>query len=205
MALISIEQAHAAVVATAARAGAILDDAIQQAPRIAEAVAPAERAVIDRGRVPLTSGIPRFSWNGLDEGGRLFPGLHPASRGEAELRFAWNPERRRMFERMVEDLAELRREHPNVNHVIGAGSFFGTDKVRPGDIDLAVLGVSDAQALASFTKYHAITHVYPAEGRSAGIPKNMLRFFATDRADAERGMVLLSLDDLLGSGATNVA
>lgn len=196
---------QAAVAATAARAGAILDDAAARAPGIARSLPDADRRIVERASVALTGGIPRATWNGLDDGGRLLPGLHPATRGEVELRFAWNPERRALYERMLVDLAELRASSPEpIRHVAGAGSFFGSGKPRPGDIDLAVFGLDDVDLTNAFNRRHASTHVYPAVGYTSGIPQNMVRYFSRDKSQAERGMVLLDLDDLLGRATAAV-
>ena len=188
------------------RALGVLDEAGRRAPEIAARLDDEARAMIAGGGGVLTSGIPRFSWNGLDDAGRLFPGVHPATAGEAELRFAFNDQRARMFARMRDSLANLRAEHPDLRYVLGGGSFF-SDKPRPGDVDLVLLGDDvDMVAARELNRRNTVVHVYPANPTFAGIPqRSFVDFMRFDRSGAERGLVLLDLDDLLGPARSRVA
>lgn len=184
----------------AANAARILDDAAARAEALAGALPDLPRQLIERGGGTVTSGIPRFTWNGLDESGRLFPGVHPATAGELELRFAWNDQRARMFERMRSSLAELRSHHPEVRYVAGGGSYFSA-KARPGDVDLVLLARRPdlAETRTRNARDHLI-HVYPAKPTLAGVPqRSFVDFFRHDRDGAERGLVLFDLDDLLAT------
>ena len=187
-----------------ASATAVLEDAARRAPVLAAGLDEKARALIADGGGALTTGIPRFTWNGLDESGRLFPGVHPATAGEAELRFAFNDHRALMFARMRESLAELRAEYPDVRYVLGGGSFFSS-KPNPGDIDLVLL--SDAMHMLdarTWNRLHSVAHVYPARPTFAGVPqRSFVDFMRFDRSNAERGLVLLDLDDLLGPAAAS--
>lgn len=187
---------------TSLGARAVLDDALLRAPAIADALPAAERAMLERGNGVLTSGIPRYSWNGLDGSGQLFPGVHPATAGEAQLRFAFNDHRARMFEQMRTSLANLRSDHPDLRYVVGGGSFF-SGKAVPGDIDLVLLAREpDMVTVRELNRRNHITHVYPANPTFAGIPqRSFVDFMRFDRSGAERGLVLLDLDDLLGPAA----
>jgi hypothetical protein len=186
----------------AAVATRILDDAVHRAPAIAETLDASARAMIEHGGGTLTTGIPRFTWNGLDDAGRLFPGVHPATAGEAELRFAFNDHRARMFARMRESLAHIREEHPDVRYVLGGGSFF-SGKERPGDIDLVLLAKEpDMVEVRRLNRLDSTVHVYPANPTFAGIPqRSFVDFMRHDRSNAERGLVLLDLDELLAPAA----
>jgi hypothetical protein len=179
-------------------AAAVLDDAARRAPQIADALDAPTRAMVEHGGGTLTSGIPRFTWNGLDDSGRLFPGVHPATAGELELRFAFNPMREGMLARMRESLAALRVEHPEVRSVLGGGSFFSS-KAHPSDIDLVLLADEPSMAEArALNRRNPTVHVYPANPSFAGIPqRSFVDFMRHDRTGAERGLVLLDLDELL--------
>lgn len=183
----------------AAAATSVLDDAARRAPELAARLPDDARRMIERGGGTLSTGIPRFTWNGLDDTGRLFPGVHPATAGEAELRFAFNDQRARMFTRMRDSLAALRAEHPDLRYVLGGGSFFGS-KQRPGDIDLVLLSRRlDMLDVRQLNRHNHTVHVYPADPTLAGIPqRSFVDFMRFDRSGAERGLVLLDLDDLLG-------
>lgn len=172
---------------------------------MAEQLPDAVRTLIERGNGTLTTGIPRFTWNGLDEGGRLFPGVHPATAGEAELRFAWNDQRARMFTQMQRSLEYLREENPDLRYVAGGGSYFSA-KPHPGDIDMVLLADKpDIMATRRYNDRSPVLHVYPAKPYFAGVPgRSFVDFFRFERANAggaERGLVLLDLDDLLGAAA----
>lgn len=186
----------------ATHATAVLDDAARRAPELASGVPAGARALIERGGGTLTSGIPRFTWNGLDESGRLFPGVHPATAGEVELRFAFNDVRARMLRRMRESLSALRVQHPELRYVLGGGSFFSA-KATPGDIDLVLLAKEPSMSAArALNRRNPTVHVYPANPSFAGIPqRSFVDFMRHDRTGAERGLVLLDLDDLLGRAA----
>jgi hypothetical protein len=180
----------------------VLEDAAHRAPAITESLDASARALIERGGGTLTSGNPRFTWNGLDEAGRLFPGVHPATAGEAQLRFAFNDHRARMFERMRSSLAHIREQHPDVRYVLGGGSFF-SGKEHPGDIDLVLLAKEpDMVEVRRLNRLNPTVHVYPASPSFAGIPqRSFVDFMRHDRNDAERGLVLLDLDELLAPAA----
>lgn len=185
---------------------AVLDDAARRAPDVAARLDHGTRKLIADGGGVLTTGIPRFTWNGLDEAGRLFPGVHPATAGEAQLRFAFNDHRARMFERMRESLALIRAEHPELRYVLGGGSFF-SGKARPGDVDLVLLADEPGMIAArELNRRNPTVHVYPAQPWFAGIPqRSFVDFMRFDRSDVERGLVLLDLDDLLAPTARAAA
>lgn len=185
---------------------AVLDDAARRAPDIAARLDDEARSMIADGGGVLTSGIPRFTWNGLDESGRLFPGVHPATAGEAELRFAFNDQRARMFARMRDSLSAIRADHPELRHVLGGGSFF-SGKASPGDVDLVLLSRDpDMITARELNRRNMTVHVYPARPTFAGIPqRSFVDFMRFDRSQAERGLVLLDLDDLLGRAAPGTA
>lgn len=121
-----------------ARSWSVPDDVVRQAAR---------------SSMTVTEGLPSSTWNGMSaelhrigsKGGAprdvhlLAPGLHPASAGEAQLRFAWNDARASLWQRTLAAVQELRDRH-GVTHVVGGGSFFSTDHPTPGDVDLLAIG-----------------------------------------------------------------
>lgn len=185
---------------SAATAVRTLDDSARRAAALAASLPDDARRMVERGGGTVTSGIPRFTWNGLDESGRLFPGVHPATAGELELRFAWNDHRARLFERMRESLSMLRKDHPEVRYVVGGGSYFGSKPI-PGDVDLVLLAREPQLAeVRALNARDPLIHVYPANPVAAGIPgRSFIDFFRHDRSGAERGLVLFDLDDVLAA------
>jgi len=182
----------------------VLEDAAERAPMIAAGLHTKGRELLRHANVELTSGIPRFTWNGMDDAGNLYEGMHPVTAGELHLRYAWNDQRAIMLDRMYSSLSHIRREHPDFRYVGGGGSFFGSGKPDPGDIDLALLDIASSAphsftrvAMARHNNVDNVTHVYPGRDYPTGIPgRNFVDFFSTDRNHARRGMVLLDLDEL---------
>jgi hypothetical protein len=160
--------------------------------------------------------------DGAVEGVRLLaPAVYAIGPGEARGAFAFNEPRAALWDHMIATLRELRSEgEVTPSHVVGAGSYFASDRARPGDIDLAILnwwtegpnGWSRAMEWSNMRQdgfaEAAPIHLYDAflaKGDGSG---NQLGFYArmsTDRTvpstESDRvpvGQVLLATGDLLG-------
>lgn len=131
----------------------------------------------EEAAVTVTSGIPRETWNGMSDETfhiikngvatdvhLLASGLHPASAGEAELRFAWSPERRKLWDMLIAASGQLRDE-AHAKFIIGGGSMFHSDKGPVGDIDaLVVLPMSAPSEFAH--RSNIVRKLSAAEGQS---------------------------------------
>lgn len=177
--------------------------------------------------VQLTEGIPRFTWNGMSDDlthlvkngvgedvHLLFPGLHPAAAGEAELRFAWSPRRQQLWGQMLDKLPALRDE-AGATHLVGGGSFFHSDKAAPGDIDVLAIVPGGApgrfaqgrRAVDRISDHPDFSGIHvraisdsPRIGYSQELLANEGLISTARHAEGqlETGTVLLNIDDVLG-------
>ena len=141
----------------------------------------------------------------FDQDGNLPPGIHVATWAEVVARFGANARRRQLLDGLEKALELLRSA--GCTRVYLDGSFV-TDKVTPGDYDLAweplgvdvalllrldaLFGIFDAGRAAQKAKYGG--EFFPSSANEALTGRTFLDFFQTDKdTGAWKGIVAVDL------------
>lgn len=144
--------------------------------------------------------IPAF-----DAGGKLPPGIHPASWDEVMTRYAINTRRRELLDGLLDALRSLKSAGCRIVYLDGS---FVTAKEMPGDFDACweiagvdagrldreLLGFSDGRA-AQKARYGG--ELFPAETAAEPAGTTFLHYFQRDRDTGQpKGIIAIDLGPL---------